>query len=70
MRWTRRLQLARAPWRAQIHALLRAGRQILGGPDYAGYLEHCQRAGHPPRLTEREFLDACFAARERTPRCC
>jgi len=53
-------------WRA----LLRALRQVLGFPDYARYLEHCQRAGHPPRLSEREFLDEFFAARGRAPRCC
>jgi uncharacterized short protein YbdD (DUF466 family) len=43
---------------------------VLGFPDYARYLEHCQRAGHPPRLSEREFLDEFFAARGRAPRCC
>jgi len=70
MRRTRRFPATRAPWRVRIGALLRAGRRILGAPDYAAYLEHCQRAGHPPRQGEREFLDAWFAARDRTPRCC
>jgi uncharacterized short protein YbdD (DUF466 family) len=43
---------------------------MLDFPDYAGYLEHCQRAGHPPQLTECEFLDDFFAARGRARRCC
>ena len=70
MRWTRQWPAAQARWRARIQSLLRAGRQILGGPDYTAYLEHCRRAGPPPRQSEREFLDAHFAARGRTPRCC
>jgi uncharacterized short protein YbdD (DUF466 family) len=56
--------------RRRIAPLPRALRQLLGYPDYARYLEHCQRTGHPPRLTEREYLNAFFAARGRAPRCC
>ena len=70
MRWTRRWPAARARWRVRIQALARAARQVLGGPDYAAYLEHCRRAGHPPQHSEREFLDASFAERGRAPRCC
>lgn len=59
-----------APLRHRLRALPRALRQMLDFPDYAGYLEHCQRAGHPPQLTECEFLDDFFAARGRARRCC
>jgi len=45
-------------------------RRIAGFPDYPSYLEHCRRAGHPPRLSERQFLDAYFTARARPTRCC
>ncbi len=56
-------------WRV-LAAAPRVLRRILGAPDYAAYLDHCRRAGHPPRLSERQFVDATFAARGRAPRCC
>ena len=53
-----------------IERLLRILRRVVGAPDYQAYLDHCRRAGHPPRLDEkayvREFLDSQGA---RT-RCC
>lgn len=70
MHWNRRPRDSQAPRPPRLSALPRALRQMLGFPDYAGYLEHCRRAGHAPRLTEREFVAAFFAARGRTPRCC
>ena len=45
-------------------------RQIFGAPDYQAYLEHCRRAGHPPRLGEREYVEECFAAKGTGGRCC
>ncbi len=55
---------------ARWKALARALRRILGMPDYAAYLEHCRRAGHPALLTEREFTDEFFERRGRAVRCC
>ena len=40
--------------------LARLIRRIVGAPDYEGYLEHCRLAGHPPRLTEREYVKQFF----------
>lgn len=45
-------------------------RRLLGAPDYEAYLEHCRRAGHAPRLTEREFVAQAFEAKAHGPRCC
>lgn len=45
-------------------------RQILGAPDYRAYLEHCRSAGHPPDLSEREYMSAFFASKGREGRCC
>ena len=44
--------------------------RIIGAPDYAAYLEHCREAGHPPRLTEREFVAAFFESKGNGVRCC
>lgn len=51
-------------------ALARAVRLIVGAPDYAAYIEHCQRAGHPPRLSEREYVSEFFEQKGRAARCC
>jgi len=45
-------------------------RRIIGAPDYQAYLEHCRRAGHPPRLTEREYLKEFFESQGKGVRCC
>jgi len=45
-------------------------RRIVGAPDYAAYLEHCRRARHPPRLTEKQFVEDFFASKGKSPRCC
>ena len=45
-------------------------RRIIGAPDYESYLEHCREAGHPPRLTEREFVNEFFASKGKGVRCC
>jgi len=45
-------------------------RQVIGAPDYDAYLEHCRRAGHPPRLSEREYVKDFFEARGKRVRCC
>ena len=50
--------------------LIRIARQILGAPDYQAYLEHCRTAGHPPRLTEREYVDQFFESKGKGVRCC
>jgi uncharacterized short protein YbdD (DUF466 family) len=53
-----------------LHRFFRVIRQILGAPDYGAYVEHCRSAGHPPELTEREYIAACFASKGRDGRCC
>ena len=45
-------------------------RRIVGAPDYTAYLEHCQAAGHAPRLTEREYVREFFENKGKAPRCC
>jgi uncharacterized short protein YbdD (DUF466 family) len=44
-------------------------RRIIGAPDYDGYLDHCREAGHPPRLSEREFVKEFLDTKGRM-RCC
>ena len=39
-------------------------------PDYDAYLEHCRRAGHPPRLTEEQYLKEFFESKGKGVRCC
>jgi uncharacterized short protein YbdD (DUF466 family) len=53
-----------------LQRLIRIARQILGAPDYQAYLEHCRTAGHPPRLTEREYVDQFFESKGKGVRCC
>lgn len=48
----------------------RAFRRIIGAPDYPAYLEHCRAAGHPPRLTEREYVERFFESKGTGVRCC
>lgn len=50
--------------------LFRVLRRIIGAPDYQAYLEHCRDAGHPPRLSEREFVNEFFASKGKGVRCC
>jgi uncharacterized short protein YbdD (DUF466 family) len=45
-------------------------KQIFGAPDYAAYLDHCTRAGHPPRLDEKQYVAEFFAAKGKRMRCC
>jgi len=53
-----------------LRRFARVIRQIVGAPDYAGYLEHCRRADHEPRLTEREYVREFFEHKGKAPRCC
>ncbi len=53
-------------WRAALRAL----KQVIGAPDYEAYLEHCRAAGHPPGLTEAEYLQEFFDSKGRGVRCC
>jgi uncharacterized short protein YbdD (DUF466 family) len=53
-----------------VPRFFRVIRQLFGAPDYQAYLEHCSRAGHPPRLSEREYVSEFFEQKARTPRCC
>jgi uncharacterized short protein YbdD (DUF466 family) len=48
----------------------RVWRSVIGAPDYESYLEHCRTAGHPPRMTEREFVAAFFESKGKGVRCC
>lgn len=50
--------------------VLRVLRRIVGAPDYQAYVEHCQAAGHPLRLSEREYVAEFFAAKGKGVRCC
>ena len=50
--------------------LARIVRRIIGAPDYGAYLEHCRTAGHPPELTEREFVAQFFESKGKGARCC
>jgi len=50
--------------------LLRVVRRIVGAPDYEAYLEHCRQVGHPPRLTEREYVAQFFESKGNGVRCC
>ncbi|HVH68787.1 MAG TPA: CstA-like transporter-associated (seleno)protein [Gemmatimonadales bacterium] len=65
----------RGPYRGTWHRgvvprLLRLIRCIVGAPDYEAYLEHCQQAGHPPRLSEEEYVKQFFEAKGKGLRCC
>jgi uncharacterized short protein YbdD (DUF466 family) len=53
-----------------MRVLIRALRRVIGAPDYEGYLEHCRTAGHPPRLSEREYVAQFFENKGKAPRCC
>jgi len=53
-----------------VRRFARVIRQIVGAPDYAGYLEHCRRVDHLPRLTEREYVREFFENKGKAPRCC
>jgi len=44
--------------------------RVIGAPDYEAYLEHCRVAGHPPRLSEREFVNEFFVSKGKGVRCC
>ena len=55
---------------AVIRRVLRVIRQVVGAPDYEAYLEHCRAAGHPPRLSEREYVTQFFEAKGKGVRCC
>ncbi len=53
-----------------LRAAGRALRRIIGAPDYQAYLEHCRTAGHPPGLTEAQYLEEFFEAKGKGVRCC
>jgi len=50
--------------------IARIMRRIIGAPDYGAYLEHCRVAGHPPRLSEREYVAEFFESKGKGVRCC
>ena len=50
--------------------ITRVVRRIIGAPDYAAYLEHCETAGHPPPVSEREYVAEFFEAKGKGVRCC
>jgi uncharacterized short protein YbdD (DUF466 family) len=45
-------------------------RRVVGAPDYDAYVLHCRRAGHPVRLTEREYVQEFYEAKGKSVRCC
>jgi uncharacterized short protein YbdD (DUF466 family) len=50
--------------------IARVVRRIVGAPDYDVYLEHCRQAGHPPRMTEAEYVKEFFESMRKGVRCC
>ena len=52
------------------HRVARTMRRIIGAPDYEAYLEHCREAGHPPRLTEVQYVKEFFESKGKGVRCC
>ena len=54
----------------QWSRIVRVLRRIVGAPDYEAYLEHCQGAGNPPRLSEREYVTEFFESKGTGVRCC
>jgi uncharacterized short protein YbdD (DUF466 family) len=71
-RGTERVEGGRAVGRSggQWSRFLRVLRRIVGAPDYGAYLEHCRAAGHPPLLSEREYVAEFFEAKGKGVRCC
>ena len=55
------------PFPARLAGVLR---RIIGAPDYESYLEHCRAAGHPPRLSEPDYVAQFFEAKGKGVRCC
>ena len=53
-----------------VQRFFRILRRVIGAPDYQAYLEHCRAAGHPPRLSEREYVDRFFESKGKGVRCC
>jgi uncharacterized short protein YbdD (DUF466 family) len=53
-----------------VQRLIHIARQVIGAPDYEGYLEHCRAAGHAPKLSEREYVAEFFEAKGKGVRCC
>lgn len=53
-----------------VQRLVHVARQVFGAPDYDAYLEHCREAGHPPHLSEREFVAEFFESKGTGTRCC
>ena len=58
------------PDRDRRRRWLQVLRKVIGAPDYATYLEHCERAGHPPRLTEAQYVKEFFESKGEGVRCC
>ena len=54
----------------RLYRIARAVHAMIGAPDYTAYLEHCRNAGHPPLLTEREYVSEFFERKGRIVRCC
>jgi uncharacterized short protein YbdD (DUF466 family) len=67
---TENREAGRGKGRGALRCLTRVLRQIVGAPDYSAYLEHCRHAGHPPQLSEREYVSEFFERQGRTARCC
>jgi len=55
------------PFPARLAGVLR---RIIGAPDYESYLEHYRAAGHPPRLSEPDYVAQFFEAKGKGVRCC
>ncbi len=53
-----------------VRRVFRIIRRVIGAPDYEAYLEHCRAAGHPPLLSEQEYVDRFFESKGEGVRCC
>ncbi len=58
---------AAPPFATRVARVLR---RLIGAPDYGAYLEHCRTAGHPPSLSEREYVARFFDETGKATRCC
>ena len=70
MRETRSGDGGRGKGDGTLPRFFRVVRQLFGAPDYGAYLKHCRDAGHPARLSEREYVSEFFERKGGTPRCC
>ena len=70
MRRVTELAHAAEGWRFRWSRVARVVRRIVGAPDYAAYVEHCRKSGHPAPISEKEYVREFFEAKRTGVRCC